>query len=74
MLERDLVNIGAKLSKFADAVKMRLIAMIIQVIIIPNINLIIPVRVLIKVDFNILYPLRCKLKCFYYLCTLKGII
>ena len=74
MLERDLVNIGAKLSKIADAVKMCLIAMIIQVIIIPNISLIIPLRVSIKVDFNILYPLRYKLKYFYYLCTLKGII
>ena len=74
MLERNLGNIGAILSKFADAVKMCLIAMIIQVIIILNINLIIPLWVLIKVDFNILYPLRCKLKYFYYLCTLKGII
>ena len=64
MLERDLGNIGAKLSKFADAVKMCLIAMIIQVIIIPNINLIILLRVLIEVDFNILYPLRCKLEYF----------
>ena len=45
MLERDLGNIVAKLSKIADAVKMCLIAMIIQVIIIPNISLIIPVRV-----------------------------
>ena len=74
MLECDLGNIVAKLSKIADAVKMCLIAMTIQVIIIPNINLIIPLRVLIEVDFNILYPLGYKLKYFYYLCTLKGII
>ena len=47
---------------------------VFQVIIIPNISLIIPVRVLTKIDFNILYPLRCKLEYFYYLCTLKGII
>ena len=47
---------------------------VFQVIIIPNISSIIPVRVLTKVDFNILYPLRCKLEYFYYLCTLKGII